>query len=61
MTTNQIAAFTDPLNFPVFAGDKAGEGRAYCNMGICYKSLGDFANALEYAKKDLEIARQTGE
>ena len=45
----------------VFAGDKAGEGAAYGNIGVCYRNLGDFEKAIEYAKKDLEIAQLTGE
>ena len=63
MATNQIAAFTYPLKFAfsILAGDKNGEGAAYGNIGICFKELGDFEKAIEYAKKDLEIARQTGE
>ena len=44
----------------VFAGDKAGEGKAYGNIGICYENLGDFQKAIEYSKKDLEIAQLTG-
>ena len=44
----------------MFAGDKAGKGGAYANMGICYKKLGDFQKAIEYYKKHLEIAQQTG-
>ena len=63
MTANQSAAFTYPLKirFSIFAGDKHGEGAAYCNIGICYEKQGDFKKAIEYAKKDLEIAQQTGE
>ena len=45
----------------VFAGDKAGEGMAYGNIGNALDSLGQFQEALEYHKKDLEIAQQTGE
>ena len=60
MTTNQIAAFTYPLKFPVFAGDKAGEGAAIQNMGLAYGKLGDVQKQLECSKQYLEIVRQTG-
>ena len=42
-------------------GDKAGEGSAYCNIGEAKRNLGQFAEAIEYQQKFLEIARQTGE
>ena len=45
----------------VFAGDKAGEGAAYGNIGTALYSLGQFNEALEYYKKKLDIAHQTGE
>jgi tetratricopeptide (TPR) repeat protein len=60
VSANQIAAITY-LKLFCTAGDKAGEGRAYNNIGICYEKLGDFKKAIEYAKKNLEIAQQTGE
>ena len=49
------------MKFLVFAGDKAGEGRAYGNIGEAKRHLGQFTEALEYHKKCLEIMRQTGE
>ena len=64
MTTNQSAAFTDPLKILkpfCAAGDKVGEGKAYTNIGNALQKLGQFKEALEYHKKKLEIARQTGE
>jgi tetratricopeptide (TPR) repeat protein len=45
----------------LFAGDKAGEGMAYGNIGNALYSLGQFNEAIEYHKKDLEIAQLTGE
>ena len=57
-------SITDPLKILkpfCAAGDKAGEGRAYTNIGNALDSLGQFKEALEYHKKKLEIARQTGE
>ena len=49
------------LKFSIFAGDKAGEGKAYGNIGNALDSLGQLEEALEYHKKDLEISHQTGE
>ena len=37
-------------------GDRAGEGRAYGNLGNGYKSLGDYRKAIECIKKDMKIA-----
>jgi tetratricopeptide (TPR) repeat protein len=42
-------------------GDKNGEGTAYCNIGIALYSLSRYDEALEYYKKHLKIAQQTGE
>ncbi|XP_067046747.1 tetratricopeptide repeat protein 28-like [Acropora muricata] len=42
-------------------GDRAGEGRAYGNLGIVYKSLGDYQKAIEYHEKDLKIAKEIGD
>ena len=39
-------------------GDKAGEGRAFGNLGTAYHNLGDFTQAIEYFKLDLSIARE---
>ena len=41
--------------------DRAGEGRAYCNFGNAYDSLGDFQRAIEYHEKDLSIAKDAGD
>ena len=37
------------------------EGRAYCNLGNAYDSLGDFQRAIEYHEKDLSIAKDVGD
>ena len=42
-------------------GDRAGEGRAYANLGIAHDSLGDFSKAIEYHTQDLEIAKEVGD
>ena len=42
-------------------GDKAGEGRAYGNLGNAYHSLGDFQTAIEHHERDLKIAKEVGD
>ena len=42
-------------------GDKAGERRAYGNLGNAYHSLGNFHKAIEYHEFDLQIAKQVGD
>ena len=42
-------------------GDRAGEGRAYCNLGNVYHSLGDFEKAIEYQERDLKISKEVGD
>ena len=41
--------------------DRAGEGRAYCNLGNAYKGLADFKQAIEYHMLDLTIAKEVGD
>jgi len=42
-------------------GDRAGEGRAYGNLGNAYHSLGDFKQAIEYHMLVLTIAKEVGD
>merc|ERR1712166_1213966 len=42
-------------------GDRAGEGMAYCNLGIAYQRLGQFERAVEFHSKDLAIALEVGD
>ena len=42
-------------------GDRAGEGRAYGNLGNVYRLLGDYQKAIEYHERDLEIAKRIGD
>ena len=37
-------------------GDRAGEGRAYANLGNAYQSLGKFQEAINYHNQHLSIA-----
>ena len=42
-------------------GDRAGEGAAYGNLGIAYRSQGDYAKAIEYQAQHLAIAKEVGD
>ena len=42
-------------------GDKAGEGRAYGNLGNAYQGLGDFKQAIKYHEQHLSIAKEVGD
>ena len=42
-------------------GDRAGEGKAYGNLGNVYDSLGDFQKAIEYHKRHLKISKEVGD
>ena len=42
-------------------GNKAQEGRAYCNLGHAYFSLGDFKQAIDYHVKHLSISKELGD
>ena len=41
--------------------NRADEGRAYCNLGNAYRSLGDFHRAIEYHNQDLRIAKEVSD
>lgn len=42
-------------------GDKAGEGRAYANLGCASHGRGNFRKAIEYHNLDLKIAKELGD
>ena len=42
-------------------GDRAGEGRAYGNLGIAYRSQGDFSQAITYHAQHQAIAKEVGD
>ena len=46
------------LKIAIEIGDRAGEGRAYGNLGNAYRSLGDFRKAIEYHEKSLKICNR---
>ena len=42
-------------------GDREGQGKAYCNLGSCYRNLHDLKEAIECYKKHLSIAKEIGD
>ena len=42
-------------------GDRAGEARAFGNLGNVYHSLGDFQKAMEYYERHLKISKEVGD
>ena len=46
------------LNIAKQIGDKAGEGKAYGNLGVSYDSLGQYDKAIEHHEKHLNITKQ---
>ena len=48
------------MKIAIEIGDRAGEGGTYGNLGIAYKSLGDFRKVIEYHEKQLKIAIEIG-
>jgi tetratricopeptide (TPR) repeat protein len=59
--TKQSAVFRNANFYPFcVAGDKSGEGTAYGNIGVALNKLGRYDEAIEYQKKHLKIAQQTG-
>jgi tetratricopeptide (TPR) repeat protein len=42
-------------------GDRAGEGKAYANLGIVYCRQGDFSKAMTYHAQSLAIAKEVGD
>ena len=42
-------------------GDRAGEGRAYGNLGNAFLNLGDFQKVIEYHERHLKISKEVGD
>ena len=42
-------------------GHRVGEGGAYCNLGVAYRSLGEFQKAIEYHERHLKISKEVGD
>ena len=49
------------LKISIGIGDRAGERRAYGNLGNAYQSLGDYQKAVKYQEKELQIAIEIGD
>ena len=49
------------LNVAKAMGDRTEEGRAYCNLGITSRKLGEFKQAIEYHKRELCIAKEVAD
>ena len=49
------------MKIAIETGDRAGEGRAYCNLGVAYDSLGDYRKAIEYDKRHRIIRTEIGD
>jgi hypothetical protein len=59
---NQSAAFRESdVSSICPLGDISGEGKAYGNIAAALISLSRYDESIEYSKKFLEIAQQTGE
>ena len=54
-----IEYHTQTLAIAKEMGDRAGEGRAYGNLGCAYQQQGDFSKGIEYNKQDMAIAKET--
>ena len=58
---SRIEYHEQQLSIAIVVGDRAGQGRAYGNLGIAYNSLGQFQQAIEYHKQRLSIAIEVGD
>ena len=49
------------LKIALEIGDRSGEGKAYGNLGIANRALGDYQKAIEYHETCLKIAIAIGD
>ena len=56
-----IEHFQKRISIAKEAGDRAGEGAAYGNLGNAYLSLGKFQESKEYSNKHLSIVKEVGD
>ena len=61
MIKRKVDAHQQHLTIAKELGDRAGEGRAYGNLGIAYRNLGEFKQAIKYHNQDLSIAKELGD
>ena len=58
---NRIEYLEQQLSIAIEVGDRAGQGRAYNNLGNAYYCLSQFRQAIEYHKQCLSIAIEVGD
>ena len=56
-----LVFYVQQLSIAKKQGDRAGEGRAYYNLGLTYHSLGNFKQAIECNQQSLSIAKNLGD
>ena len=56
-----IAYHTQCLAIAKEVGDRAGEGKAYGNLGNAFQSQGDFAKAIDFNTQCLAITQEVGD
>ena len=59
--TLAIEYHTQHLAIAKELSDRTGEGAAYGNLGIAYRSQGDYAKAIEYHTQHLAITMEVGD
>ena len=52
---NRIEYLEQQLSIAIEVGDRAGQGRAYGNLGIAYDSLGQFQQAIAVSYTHLTL------
>ena len=61
MMKRKVDTYQQHLTIAKELGDRAGEKRAYGNLGNAYQSLGDVKQAIKYHNQDLSIAKELGD
>lgn len=60
-SSNVMQYYKQHLNIAKAVGNRIEEGRAYCNLGISSRRLGDLTQAIECHEKELCIAKELGD
>ena len=55
------SSLSPALNISRELGDRAGEGRAFGNLGMVYTGLGQYDEAIEFHTKAIHISRELGD
>ncbi len=61
VTSYRLRYLERELKIAKEAGDKAGEGRVYSNLGDAYQGLGNFKTAIDYYERCQKIAKEVGD